>query len=109
VQDAFDAFIAERGINDSVAFFIPEYAAYKEQQVRFLKISLFYFASSDDVISAGVRQVVVQGQELHRPLSGSLWATSGLVEKYPCVTDAERGRDTTPSSTLRPVPYHYYY
>ncbi|KAF8196107.1 regulatory protein suaprga1 [Pholiota molesta] len=32
VQDAFDAFIAERGINDSVAFFIPEYAAYKEQQ-----------------------------------------------------------------------------
>ncbi|KAF9479309.1 mitochondrial glycoprotein [Pholiota conissans] len=32
VQDAFDAFIAERGINESVAFFIPEYAAYKEQQ-----------------------------------------------------------------------------
>lgn len=35
VQDAFDAFIAERGINESVAFFIPEYAAHKEQQVRF--------------------------------------------------------------------------
>ncbi|KAF8957854.1 mitochondrial glycoprotein [Flammula alnicola] len=32
VQDAFDAFISERGINDSVAFFVPEYAAYKEQQ-----------------------------------------------------------------------------
>ncbi|KJA18401.1 hypothetical protein HYPSUDRAFT_90006 [Hypholoma sublateritium FD-334 SS-4] len=32
VQDAFDAYIAERGISDSVAFFIPEYAAYKEQQ-----------------------------------------------------------------------------
>ncbi|KAF5310664.1 hypothetical protein D9619_007729 [Psilocybe cf. subviscida] len=35
VQDAFDAFIAERGINESVAFFIPEYAAHKEQQEYF--------------------------------------------------------------------------
>jgi complement component 1 Q subcomponent-binding protein len=32
VQDAFDQYLNERGVNDSVAFFIPEYASYKEQQ-----------------------------------------------------------------------------
>ncbi|KIM37053.1 hypothetical protein M413DRAFT_448773 [Hebeloma cylindrosporum] len=32
VQDAFDNFLSERGINETVAQFIPEYASYKEQQ-----------------------------------------------------------------------------
>ena len=33
VQDAFDQFLNERGVNEHVAQFIPEYASYKEQQV----------------------------------------------------------------------------
>lgn len=32
VQDEFEKFLQERGVNESVAAFIPEYAAYKEQQ-----------------------------------------------------------------------------
>jgi len=32
VQDEFEKYLQERGISDSVASFIPEYAAYKEQQ-----------------------------------------------------------------------------
>ncbi|KDR79809.1 hypothetical protein GALMADRAFT_241897 [Galerina marginata CBS 339.88] len=32
VQDEFDKFLQERGVNESVAAFIPEYAGYKEQQ-----------------------------------------------------------------------------
>ncbi|KAF8812099.1 mitochondrial glycoprotein, partial [Phlegmacium glaucopus] len=32
VQDEFEMFLQERGINASVASFIPEYAAHKEQQ-----------------------------------------------------------------------------
>lgn len=33
VQEEFEKFLAERGINDSLAVFIPEYAEYKEQKV----------------------------------------------------------------------------
>ena len=36
MQDEFEKFLNERGINTSVASFIPEYAAHKEQQVRIL-------------------------------------------------------------------------
>ncbi|KAF8878169.1 mitochondrial glycoprotein [Gymnopilus junonius] len=32
LQEEFDKFLQERGINEAVAAFIPEYAAYKEQQ-----------------------------------------------------------------------------
>lgn len=34
VQDEFDKFLEERGINESLAFFVPEYAEFKEQKVR---------------------------------------------------------------------------
>jgi len=34
LQEEFDRFLQERGINESLAFFIPEYAQYKEQKVR---------------------------------------------------------------------------
>lgn len=33
VQDEFDKFLQERGVNENVAAFIPDYAAHKEQQV----------------------------------------------------------------------------
>ncbi|KAI0090296.1 mitochondrial glycoprotein [Irpex rosettiformis] len=32
VQEEFEKFLAERGVNDSLAVFIPEYAEYKEQK-----------------------------------------------------------------------------
>jgi complement component 1 Q subcomponent-binding protein len=34
VQEELEKFLAERGINDSLALFIPEFAEYKEQKVR---------------------------------------------------------------------------
>ena len=34
VQDEFEKFLTERGINESLAYFIPEYAEWKEQKVR---------------------------------------------------------------------------
>jgi len=37
LQDEFEKYLQERGINETVAAFIPEYCAYKEQQV-FLRI-----------------------------------------------------------------------
>ncbi len=33
VQEEFEKFLQERGINDSLAMFIPEFAEYKEQKV----------------------------------------------------------------------------
>ena len=34
VQEEFEKFLQERGINDALAAFIPEYAEHKEQKVR---------------------------------------------------------------------------
>ena len=34
LQEEFEKFLQERGINESLAFFIPEYAQYKEQKAR---------------------------------------------------------------------------
>lgn len=34
VQEEFEKFLQERGINESLASFIPEFAEYKEQKVR---------------------------------------------------------------------------
>jgi complement component 1 Q subcomponent-binding protein len=38
LQDEFEKYLQERGINETVASFIPEYCAYKEQQVGFRNI-----------------------------------------------------------------------
>jgi complement component 1 Q subcomponent-binding protein len=40
VQEEFEKFLQERGINESLALFIPEYAEYKEQQVWWSALSL---------------------------------------------------------------------
>jgi complement component 1 Q subcomponent-binding protein len=45
VQEHFEKFLEERDIGESTAFFIPEYAAHKEQQVRLLSCSSFSSAS----------------------------------------------------------------
>ena len=34
LQDEFEKFLQERGINQSLAYFVPEYAEFKEQKVR---------------------------------------------------------------------------
>lgn len=34
LQEAFEKYLAERGVNETLAMFIPEYAEYKEQKVR---------------------------------------------------------------------------
>lgn len=45
VQDAFDQFLNERGVNENVAQFIPEYASYKEQQVTTSVRFLLFFTN----------------------------------------------------------------
>ena len=35
LQDEFDKFLQERGIHQTLAYFVPEYAEYKEQKVCF--------------------------------------------------------------------------
>ena len=39
VQEAFEKYFEERGIDESLAMFIPEYAEHKEQLVRFISSS----------------------------------------------------------------------
>lgn len=34
VQEEFDDFLAQRGVDQNLAMFLPEYAEYKEQKVR---------------------------------------------------------------------------
>jgi complement component 1 Q subcomponent-binding protein len=42
LQEEFEKFLEERGINDSLALFVPEYAQHKEQKVRkLLFVSIF--------------------------------------------------------------------
>lgn len=36
MQEEFEKFLQERGVNEHVALFIPEYAEYKEQTVSIL-------------------------------------------------------------------------
>jgi hypothetical protein len=38
LQEHFDKFLAERDLGESTAFFLPEYAQYKEQRVCFVSI-----------------------------------------------------------------------
>jgi complement component 1 Q subcomponent-binding protein, mitochondrial len=33
LQEVLEKFLQERGINENLAFFVPEYAQYKEQKV----------------------------------------------------------------------------
>lgn len=37
LQDEFDKFLQERGINQTLAYFVPEYSEYKEQKVCCLR------------------------------------------------------------------------
>ena len=46
-QEEFEKFLQERGINESLAFFVPEYAQHKEQKVENFTI-LSYALMADD-------------------------------------------------------------
>ena len=35
VQEDFEKYLDERGVNESLALFVPDYAEFKEQRVRF--------------------------------------------------------------------------
>ena len=50
VQEEFEKFLQERGINESLAFFVPEYAQHKEQKVHafFLLFHRFSYAPMAD-------------------------------------------------------------
>ena len=45
-QEEFEKFLQERGINESLAFFVPEYAQHKEQKVE--NSILWYALMADD-------------------------------------------------------------
>ena len=65
VQDEFDKFLEERGINESLAFFVPDYAEYKEQKVRrdtlVMSVLLVIKSKSNTLfVCSGVRQVAEQ-------------------------------------------------
>jgi len=47
-QEEFEKFLQERGINESLAFFVPEYAQHKEQKVENSTI-ISYALMADDI------------------------------------------------------------
>ena len=46
VQEEFEKYLQERGVNESVALFIPEYSEYKEQSVRGIALGYLFFSYS---------------------------------------------------------------
>lgn len=61
VQEEFEKFLRERGIAESLALFIPEFAEYKEQKVRVELLTLPLSADG----GAGIRQVAGECQNVH--------------------------------------------
>jgi hypothetical protein len=45
LQEGFEAFLAERGIDESLALLIPEFAEWKEQRVRYLIANVMHRVS----------------------------------------------------------------
>lgn len=60
LQDEFEKYLQERGINEAVASFIPEYCGYKEQQVGIITFECSIPYSP----SLGIREMVRQGQDI---------------------------------------------
>lgn len=69
VQEEFEKYLQERGVNEHVALFIPEYAEHKEQSVRppFLQFSTPYIQTAyHRDLFLGVRQVAYERQVFRR-------------------------------------------
>jgi hypothetical protein len=79
VQEEFEKFLQERGINESLAFFVPEYAQHKEQKV------LFFFGpvyNADDCARIlGICRLAGQSEELCRCLTNTILAYRPLMPK----------------------------
>ena len=94
VQEQFEKFLEERGIDETLAAFIPEYAEHKEQKARILPSFLSY--SRRDALRHGCGLVV----ELH-----TYMGFTGVRELAPERQAVRRGLDpcnSTIASGLRP-------
>ena len=55
LQDEFDKFLQERGINQTLAYFVPEYAEYKEQKVSTDSSEFLNVCSSSECVLLSFR------------------------------------------------------
>lgn len=81
VQEEFEKYLQERGVDERVALFIPEYAEYKEQSVS-LHISLFSFLfcfGSVLSVRAGIRQVARERQIIYRAVNNKKPRLRGIA------------------------------
>jgi hypothetical protein len=69
VQEEFEKFLAERGIDESLALFIPEFAEFKEHKVR---SSIVVVNEMADVYVIGIHALAREHEEVHRPLDRAL-------------------------------------
>lgn len=65
MQDEFDKFLQERGINESLAFFVPEYAEHKEQKVCSVLVPHLSTCLLITPLFAGVCEVAAECQDVH--------------------------------------------
>lgn len=63
-QEEFEKFLQERGIDESLAFFVPEYAQHKEQKVETFAILSFALMVDDFCVIIGICQMARKNQEL---------------------------------------------
>lgn len=72
VQEEFDEFLAERGIDQNLAMFLPEYAEYKEQKVRAAFCTFVERAvQANHAFDPGIRRLATERQEVHRGVKSS--------------------------------------
>ena len=68
VQEEFESFLDERGINEELALFIPDYAEYKEQKVCVLILSylssIYIVDRMLTLIFLGICSVAEESQKL---------------------------------------------
>ena len=63
-QEEFEKFLQERGINESLAFFIPEYAQHKEQKVETFTILSYALMADGLRVIIGICRLARKSQEL---------------------------------------------
>jgi hypothetical protein len=63
-QEEFEKFLQERGVNESLAFFVPEYAQHKEQKVENSTVLSYALMADDLRVIIGICQLARKSQEL---------------------------------------------
>ena len=67
VQEEFERFLGERGVDEALALFVPDYAEYKEQKVRLRPSSRYRLCRSLMLLClAGVCPLARECEELRR-------------------------------------------